>query len=201
MSMSVKRINPPEIRAYGTFLNGKIDSIFTTMNALCNAVVEVQYYGANAFKFKTQASTAANDMATKLQTASIALAANISAATTRVGGTLGGESITIDLADNKLTLPTPQPDAGIQEVDPAALSGLTTTVTDQFTQLLEAVNSLGPRLEQTDWKGDARDGTLAAVQGFAKTAATTIETTQTSINDAIKTQVDLVNEADVAPQA
>ena len=43
MSMSVKRINPPEIQAFGTFLNGKIDSIFATMNALCNAVVDVQY--------------------------------------------------------------------------------------------------------------------------------------------------------------
>ena len=63
------------------------------------------------------------------------------------------------------------------------------------------MNSLSPRLEHTDWKGDAKDGTVAAVQGFAKTAATTIEATQTSINDAIKTQVDLVNEADVAPQA
>ena len=72
---------------------------------------------------------------------------------------------------------------------------------DQFTQLIDAVSSLAPRLEQTDWKGDARDGTLAAVQSFVRTASTTIESTQTSITDAIKTQVDVVGEADVAPQA
>ena len=201
MSMSVKRINPPEIQAFGTFLNGKIDSIFATMNALCNAVVDVQYYGTNAFAFKSQCSTAANDMATKLQTASVAMATNIASATSRVGGSLGGERISINLSDNKLTLPTPQPDTGIQEVDPAALTGLSTTVADQFTQLIDAVSSLAPRLEQTDWKGDARDGTLAAVQSFVRTASTTIESTQTSITDTIKTQVEVVGEADVAPQA
>ena len=57
------------------------------------------------------------------------------------------------------------------------------------------------RLQNTDWKGDAKDGTVALVAGWTTKAKAKATEAQTKLVEFIYRQIEQVNAADVAPSA
>ena len=64
--MTVVRVNPESVRAYGADAQTGFDAIRTDLVALVNEVTEVRYFGPNAVDFKTRAGQLAADFANKL---------------------------------------------------------------------------------------------------------------------------------------
>jgi hypothetical protein len=129
------------------------------------------------------------------------LADGIRATTSNIAGSLGGQPISITVSGKEINAPTPQADTGIQEVDVTALSDLITTVGTRFTEINDAMNGHKDRLVNTDWKGDAKDGTVELVANWTTNAQTKSSDAQTKLVDFINQQIDKVNEADKAPSA
>ena len=111
------------------------------------------------------------------------------------------QAISISVSGKPINAPAPQADTGIQEVDPSALTDLITTVGTRFTEISEAMTGHKTRLENTDWKGDAKDGTVALVAGWTTKAQAKATEAQTKLVDFINKQIEQVNAADVAPSA
>ena len=105
------------------------------------------------------------------------------------------------MSGKEINAPAPQADTGIQEVDPTALTDLITTVGTRFTEISDAMTSHQTRLTNTDWKGDAKDGTVGLVSKWTTNAQAKATEAQTKLVDFINKQIDQVNAADVAPQA
>ncbi len=118
MSESLKVVNPPEVLAYGTRVNSRVDEMFTELNTLSQNCVDVDYEGTNAFAFKTEAGTKAVEFGKALALQINDLKTGIASATTAIAGSLGGAAISLDLSDNVIVAPTPKADAGIQVAAP-----------------------------------------------------------------------------------
>jgi hypothetical protein len=201
MSQSLKRVNPADVSAYGTAAQGYFDSIYTALTTLCSDVVGVHYYGTNAYQFKYDAGELAEAFARGMAKDLGSLADGIRATTSNIAGSLGGQPISITVSGKEINAPAPQADTGIQEVDVTALSDLITTVGTRFTEINDAMNGHKDRLVNTDWKGDAKDGTVELVANWTTNAQTKSSDAQTKLVDFINQQIDKVNEADKAPSA
>jgi hypothetical protein len=199
MSSSLKRVNPTDVQAYGTAAQGYFDSIYTALTTLCSDVVGVHYYGTNAYQFKYDAGELAEAFARGMAKDLGSLADGIRATTSNIAGALGGAPISITVSGKEINAPTPQADTGIQEVDPTALTDLITTVGTRFTEISDAMEGHKTRLENTDWKGDARDGTLTMVAGWTTNAQTKATDAQTKLVDFINKQIETVGAADAVP--
>ena len=199
--MSLKRVNPADVQAYGTDAQGYFDNIFTSLTTLCSDVVGVHYFGTNAYQFKYDAGELAEAFARSMATDLGNLADGIRKTTSNIAGALGGQAINITVSGKPINAPAPQADTGIQEVDPSALTDLITTVGTRFSEVTEAMSGHKTRLENTDWKGDAKDGTVGLVAGWTTKAMTKASEAQTKLVDFINQQIEQVNAADVAPSA
>ena len=120
------------------------------------------------------------------------LADGIRATTSNIAGALGGQPISITVSGKEINAPTPQADTGIQEVDPTALTDLITTVGTRFTEISDAMTGHKTRLENTDWKGDAKDGTVGLVANWTTNAQTKATDAQTKLVDFINKQIETV---------
>ena len=198
MGESLKVVNPPEVLAYGTRVNTRVDEMFTELNLLSQNCVDVDYEGTNALAFKTEAGTRAVEFGKALALQINDLKAGIAAATSAIAGSLGGGAISLDLSDNVIVAPTPRPDTGVQVAAPAALSDLITQVNTRFANLATAIDGLNalPENSRTGWMGDARNSTEEFVATWSKNAKDTCETARESFNKFITTQRDAVVEAD-----
>jgi hypothetical protein len=201
MSQSLKRVNPTDVSAYGTAAQGYFDNIYTSLTTLCSDVVNVHYYGTNAYQFKYDAGELAEAFARGMAKDLGSLADGIRATTSNIAGSLGGQPISITVSGKDINAPTPQADTGIQEVDVTALTDLITTVGTRFTEINDAMNGHKDRLVNTDWKGDAKDGTVELVANWTTNAQTKSSDAQTKLVDFINKQIEKVNEADKAPSA
>jgi hypothetical protein len=199
--MSLKRVNPVDVQAYGTAAQGYFDSIFTSLTTLCSDVVGVHYFGTNAYQFKYDAGELAEAFARSMATDLGNLADGIRTSTSNIAGSLGGQPISIAVSGKPINAPTPQADTGIQEVDPSALTDLISTVGSRFSEINEAMNGHRTRLENTDWKGDAKDGTVSLVAAWTTNAQNKASEAQTKLVTFINKQIELVTAADVAPSA
>ena len=129
------------------------------------------------------------------------LADGIRKTTSNIAGSLGGQAISINVTGKPINAPAPQPDTGIQEVDPSALTDLVSTVGTRFGEINDAMTGHQTRLQNTDWKGDAKDGTVALVTGWTTKAKAKSTEAQTKLVEFINRQIEQVNAADVAPSA
>lgn len=200
MTDSLKVVNPPEVLAYGTRVNSRVDEMFTELNTLSQNVVDVDYEGTNAFAFKTEAGQKAVDFANALALQINNLKEGIAKATSAIAGSLGGASIALDLSDNKIVAPTPKADDGVQVAAPTALSDLINLVNTRFSNLATAIDGLNalPDNSRTGWMGDARNATEEFVASWSKSAKETCETARESFVTFITKQRDAVVEADRA---
>jgi hypothetical protein len=129
------------------------------------------------------------------------LADGIRKTTSNIAGSLGGQAISLSVSGKPINAPAPQPDTGIQEVDPSALTDLISTVGTRFSEINDAMTGHQTRLQNTDWKGDAKDGTVALVTGWTTKAKAKATEAQTKLVEFINRQIEQVNAADVAPSA
>ena len=75
------------------------------------------------------------------------------------------------------------------------------TVGTRFSEINDAMTGHQTRLQNTDWKGDAKDGTVALVTGWTTKAKAKATEAQTKLVEFINRQIEQVNAADVAPSA
>ena len=96
--MSLKRVNPTDVQAYGTAAQGYFDNIFTSLTTLCDNVVGVHYFGTNAYQFKYDAGELAEAFARGMATDLGNLADGIRKTTSNIAGSLGGQAISISVS-------------------------------------------------------------------------------------------------------
>lgn len=200
MSDQLKVVNPVEVRAYGTRINNRVDEMFNELNLLCANVVEVDYFGANAFRFKTDAGQKATEFANNMANQINALKDGVSKATSNISGSLGGQPITIDVSDNTITPGTPQADSGTQIANPTALDDLVSQVGTRFDSLRSSIDGLKqlPGNDRNGWMGQARDQTEDFVNQWCSSAKSSCDTSQESLTTFITSQRDSVVAADRA---
>jgi uncharacterized protein YukE len=200
MGDELKVVNPPEILAYGRRLNQNIDTITTEANGLIADVTNVDYHGSNAFKLKTDANTMTEQFAKDLFNRVSTLSSNVSSATSSISGALGGQSVTINLENNSITMLDVKPDDGIQIADPSALTSLISTVQGRFERIRTAINATKnlPENSRTGWMGAARNTCEQTVGQFATNAVTATNNAEQQLVDYLTKQRDLVVESDVA---
>jgi len=200
MGDELKVVNPPEILAYGKRLNTNIDTITTEANGLIADVTNVDYHGSNAFKLKTDANNMTEQFAKDLFQRVSTLSTNVSKATSSISGALGGQPVTIDLANNSVTMLDVKPDDGIQIADPSALTTLISTVQSRFERIRTAINATKqlPENSRTGWMGAARNTCEQTVGQFASNAVTATNNAEQQLVDYLTKQRDLVVESDVA---
>jgi hypothetical protein len=200
MGDELKVVNPPEIMAYGRRLNTNIDTITTEANGLIADVTNVDYHGANAFKLKTEANAMTETFAKDLFQRVSTLSTNVSSATSSISGALGGQTVTINLENNSVTMLDVKPDDGIQIADPSALTSLISTVQGRFERIRTAINATKnlPENSRTGWMGAARNTCEQTVGQFATNAVTATNNAEQQLVDYLTKQRDLVVESDVA---
>lgn len=198
MSDELKVVNPDEVRAYGTRINSRVDEMFLEMNTLCSDVVNVDYWGANAFSLKTQAGEQAAQFSKSLATDINALKENVANRTSAISGSLGGQPVTIDLSDNTVNAVSPKPDDGTQIANPTALTDLIGTIGTRFENLGTAIDGLKalPANDRAGWMGKARNLTEEYVNGWVSSARGKCEEARTALTDVIDKQNQAVIAAD-----
>jgi hypothetical protein len=193
--MTVVRVNPTSVQAYGTDAQARFDAIRTELIALVNAVAEVHYYGPNAVEFKTRAGAMAADFANKLSADLGALADAIRTSTSNIAASLGGQPIVIQV--NGATIAAPGvASVDYVDVDTSALEALTGTVNRHFAAINDAFDQHMLRLEGTDWTGNAQVQALTTVRTFTNTAKARTAEAKTDLNSFITSQVQAVVTAD-----
>lgn len=193
--MTVIRVNPESVRAYGTDAQAKFEAIRTELVGLVNAVTEVRYFGPNAVDFKTRAGQLAADFANKLNTDLGAIADAIRASTTNIAASLGGAPVVIQVNGQTIAPPAVQ-SVDFVDVDTSALETLKGTVDRHFTTIGELFEQHLQKLLSTDWQGNAREQAVASVQSFTSSAKTKSTEAQSSLGTYITGQIQSVTAAD-----
>ena len=88
--MTVVRVNPQSVHAYGADAQEKFTEIRTQLQTLVNEVTEVRYFGPNAVDFKTRAGQMAAEFANNLNKDLGAIAEAIRTSTSNIAASLGG---------------------------------------------------------------------------------------------------------------
>lgn len=193
--MTVIRVNPESVRAYGTDAQARFEAIRAELVALVNAVTEVRYFGPNAVDFKTRSGQMAADFANKLTLDMGAIADAIRTSTTNIASSLGGAPVIINVAGGTIAPPAVQ-SVDYVDIDTSALEALKGVVDRHFSMITDNFEQHLQRLMGTDWQGNAREQAVGQVQGFTASAKSRSAEAQASLNQYITTQLQSVTTAD-----
>lgn len=193
--MTVVRVNPQSVRAYGTDAQAKFDAIRNELVQLVNAVTEVRYFGPNAVDFKTKSGQLAADFANRLNQDLGAIADAVRVSTSNIAASLGGAPVSISV--NGATISPPAvATVDYVDVDTSALDGLKSNVDRHFTTIAGLFDGHLQKLVATDWTGNAQEQALGAVRTFTSAAKSKCSEAQQSLNTYIASQVQSVITAD-----
>lgn len=187
----IKAIAPGAIEDYAGKLNSGVDGITNGLNDLCRSITNVDYGGRNAFKFKSDSSTLANNLSTQIFEAISGLGRSVAQATSDLSGSLGGSAITINLQNNTIT----PADAGADSAEGAAsVSGLQTLSSQVETAFATINTGIGkvadmPPNSRNGWMGDRRIATETVVTDFVQMATKSCEKTKTTLTEYIQSQI------------
>ncbi len=193
--MTVIRVNPESVHAYGRTAQEKFNTIHTELVALVNGVVAVRYFGPNSVAFKTQCGEIAADCANKLSADLGAIADAIKASTSNIAASLGGAPVIIAVEGATISPPSPVV-VNYVDVDTAALADEVPVVQGHFTAIKTALADHLSTLVATDWEGNAKIQAVDLVSGFTGKAQASVDETQTSLVNYINDQVHSVVAAD-----
>jgi hypothetical protein len=193
--MTVIRVNPESVRAYGTDAQARFEAIRAELVSLVNAVTEVRYFGPNAVDFKTRSGQMAADFANKLTLDMGAIADAIRASTTNIASSLGGAPVVINVEGGTISPPAVQ-SVDYVDVDTTALEALKGVVDRHFSMIMDSFEQHLQRLLSTDWQGNAREQAVSQVQGFTASAKSRSAEAQASLNQYISSQLQSVTAAD-----
>lgn len=194
--MTIIRVNPESLRAYATFAQQRFEQIRSDLEALTRDVVSVRYFGPNATTFKLQCGELASDFSRALLTDLGRIAAAVSASTSSIAASLGGEQVRLVVGGGVVAVPAVDAGDGSVDVDTSALEALKPVVASRFGSLDEGLSSHLHRLESTDWDGLAKRNVVEQVAGFTGKARARASEACSSISDAIDRQVTSVLAAD-----
>jgi hypothetical protein len=193
--MTVIRVNPESVRAYGADAQSRFEAIRAELEALVRAVTEVRYFGPNAVDFKTRSGQMAADFANKLTQDMGAIAEAVRTSTTNIAASLGGAPVVINVAGGTIAPPAVQ-SVDFVDVDTSALENLKGVIDRHFSVIIDNFDQHLQRLQSTDWQGNAREQALGQVQGFTASAKTRTSEAQASLNQYISSQLQAVTTAD-----
>lgn len=193
--MTVIRVNPESVRAYGTDAQTRFEAIRSELETLVRQVTEVRYFGPNAVDFKTRSGQMAADFANKLTQDMGAIAEAVRTSTTNIAASLGGAPVVINVAGGTISPPAVQ-SVDFVDVDTSALENLKGVVDRHFSVIIDNFDQHLQRLQATDWQGNAREQAVGQVQGFTASAKSRTAEAQASLNQYISSQLQSVTTAD-----
>ena len=193
--MTLIRVNPESVRAYGNEAQGIFNAMRQSLNTMVNDVVAVRYYGPNAVAFKTECGRIASEFANKLGQDLAAMAQAVTASTTNIATSLGGAPVVIDVDPSPIAPPAPEV-VDYVDVDTSALESQIPVVGQRFSELQDSLTSNFQRLQATDWEGNAKLMAVDAVGGFTTSAHGKCQEAQQALSDYMRRQVDAVVAAD-----
>lgn len=193
--MTVVRVNPQSVQAYGTDAQAKFDAIRNELVGLVNAVTEVRYFGPNAVDFKTKSGQIAADFANKVNQDLGAIADAVRVSTSNIAASLGGAPLSLSV--NGATIAPPAvATVDYVDVDTSALDALKAVVDRHFAAIGALFDAHLQKLVATDWTGNAREQAVGAVRAFTTAAKNKSSEAQQSLNTFITKQVQSVVTAD-----
>ncbi len=193
--MTVIRVNPQSVQAYGADASAKFQAIAAELTALVSASAEVHYFGPNAVDFKTRAAQLAADFANRLHQDIAAIAEAVRASTAAIATSLGGAGVSIVVDNRPVSVPAIA-SVDYVDVDTSALEALTGTVDRHFAMIDSLFDGHLQKLQTTDWTGNAREQAVASVQGFTTSAKAKSGEAHQNINRFINDQIQSVTSAD-----
>jgi hypothetical protein len=193
--MTLIRVNPESVRAYGRETQQAFDAMHRSLAGLVDEVVGVRYFGPNAVTFKTACGRMACEFAKRLHLDISAMADAVRISTSNIATALGGQPIHVRIDDRPVTPPLPVT-VDYVDVDTAALEALVPAVGQRFELLRGHLTSNLERLRATDWEGVAKLTAVDVVAGFTASARAKCDEAEASLADVIRRQVDAVVTAD-----
>lgn len=193
--MTIIRVDPASVRAYGTQAQAIFDANHAELVALVNDVVAVRFFGPNSVAFKTDAGKIAADFANKLNLDQGAMCDAVRTSTSNIAASLGGSPVTIQLDSKAITPPSPE-SVDYVDVDTSALEALVPVVGNHFTVLRNGLTENMNKLQATDWEGNAKISAVEAVQGFTAAGQAKCDAAEQSITSYINKQIEAVTTAD-----
>ena len=167
--MTLIRVNPTSVQAYGATAQATFETMRGTLESLVADVGGVHYYGPNSVQFKTQSGQLAAQFANSLNADMGSMANSVRASTSNIAGSLGGSAIAIEVVGTAIT-PGEVLTVDYVDVDTTALESLILVVTTRFTALREGLASHLTSLQNTDWAGNAKDSAVEAVSTYTTSA-------------------------------
>lgn len=164
--MTVIRVNPGSILAYADSANAIFDSVRSSLDALVAEAVGVNYKGENAVEFKTECGRMAVDFANALNADIQAIASAVSASTSAISASLGGQPVTLDVNVQPFEMPAVPASDGSVELDTSGLSALSDSAASHFESIGENVADHLASLQATDWEGGAKDNAVSAISTY-----------------------------------
>ena len=193
--MSVIRVNPASVQAYGGAAQRIFEEIHRSLVGLVDEVVGVRYFGPNAFAFKTECGQLAAEFANRVNTDMGAMANAVRVSTSNIAASLGGAPISISLDPRPITPPTPER-VDYVDVDTGALEAVAPLVSGRFAAIRQGLSNNLSELRNTDWQGNAKVAAVESVAGFTSGAQARCDTAQEQITRFVRTQIDAVMMAD-----
>jgi hypothetical protein len=193
--MTVVRVNPQSVHAYGADAQAKFEGIRTELVSLVNAVTEVRYFGPNAVDFKTRSGQIAAAFANGVNKDLGAIADAVRVSTSNIAASLGGAPVSISVNGTTISPPAVAT-VDYVDVDTSALDSLRTNVDRHFSTISALFDAHLQKLMATDWTGNAREQAVSAVQTFTSAAKAKSAEAQQSLNTFITNQVQSVITAD-----
>lgn len=194
--MSIIRVNPDSVRAYGRTASGQFEQMRAALERLTHDVVAVRYFGPNATAFKTAAGTMAVEFANALITDLNGIAEAVRASTSSISASLGGAGVDIVFDGSPVAMPDVPAATDVVDIDTSALEALRPVVTQHFATLQAALSEHLRALQSTDWEGTAKLGAVDAVTTFTNSGRTKAEDAQRNLHQAIDDQISAVLAAD-----
>lgn len=196
MVVTIIRVNPESVQAYGSDAEVKFEEVRSDLEMLVADVVEVRYFGPNAGTFKTQAGELAQEYSQALLADLGAISESVSQATSAIADSLGGAPIRIAVNGSAVTAPAVDAGDGSVDVDTSALEALKPVVQQRFQSVSEKLDAHLTRLEGTDWEGNAKERAVSEVTGFTSSGKERSEEAQQSLTQFIESQIMSVTAAD-----
>ena len=193
--MTLIRVEPESIRRYGHAAQATFDGMHGSLVELVNQVVNVRYFGPNAFTFKSEVGRLAADFANRLHLDMQAMSEAVRISTTNIAAALGGSPIAIHLDPRPIAPPAPAT-VDYVDVDTVALEGLIPVVVDRFEALRHGLGSNLTQLEATDWQGNAKHSVVDAVGRVTAAARGRCDTAEGAITSFVRRQLEGVVAAD-----
>lgn len=193
--MTVIRVNPASVQAYGADAQAKFEAIRTELVQLVDTVATVRYFGPNAVDFKTRAGQLAADFANRVNQDLGAIADAVRTSTSNIAAALGGAPLSLSVNGGTIAVPAIA-SVDYVDVDTSALEAVKPVVDRHFATITGLFDSHLQKLVATDWEGNAKEQAVGQVRGFTSSATAKSTEAQQTLNAFITNQLNAVLTAD-----